>query len=106
MKIEETDDSTDPTKSKTNTVFLGNIILPEFAANTPEVNINWSAIDTEFATIFLTNPDGYLIDNKREILHWLVANIPRGKELIEGQVLKHYIQPLPFYGTGLHRLVH
>ena len=103
---EETGDSIEPTEPKTNHVFLGNVLLPKSATNNPELYIDWSEVNTQFATIFLANPDGYLIDNQFEILHWLVANIPRGKEIIDGQVLKDYLQPLPFYGTGLHRSVY
>ena len=88
-----------------NKVWLGNPILPKSAVTQPDVEINWSAFDTEFASLILTNPDGYLLDNKFEIIHWLVTNIPRGKPLLEGDVMKDYLQPLPFYGTGLHRLV-
>ena len=91
--------------SKPNPVYLGNLLLPKSATNKPEINIDWSRVNTEFATILLANPDGYLVDNQFEILHWMVANIPRGNELMNGQVLRDYMQPLPFYGTGLHRFV-
>ncbi|KAI6657276.1 39S ribosomal protein L38, mitochondrial-like [Oopsacas minuta] len=86
-------------------VLLGNTILPKSAAVQPNVDIDWSLFNTEYASVFLTNPDGYLIDTQYEILHWLVTNIPRGKSLVDGQVMKEYMRPLPFYGTGLHRFV-
>ena len=94
-----------PLEPTPNPVLCGNTLLPRSASTQPLVDIDWSQSEANFVTLLLTNPDGYILDQKYELLHWLVANVPREKDLAAGQVLKEYLQPLPFYGTGLHRLV-
>ena len=62
------DETIPPHTNQPSQVWLGNPILPKSAATQPDVEINWSAFDTEFASLILTNPDGYLLDNQFEIL--------------------------------------
>ncbi|CAD5111139.1 DgyrCDS477 [Dimorphilus gyrociliatus] len=83
-------------------VYYGNRIYPADAQKAPLVryasdnNTKWSLI--------LTNPDGNLIDNQSECLHWFIGNIP-GNNIEKGDFLCNYLPPFPPRGTGLHRMV-
>ncbi|XP_076064912.1 mitochondrial ribosomal protein L38 [Oratosquilla oratoria] len=83
-------------------VYAGNFIKPREAQLPPEVNYN-SNEDTLW-TLVLTNPDGHLVDNEAEYLHWFIGNIP-GNKVSEGEVVCDYLRPLPPRGTGYHRFV-
>lgn len=39
------------------------------------------------------------------LVHWIVTDIPDGGGIDQGRTVVPYLQPLPFYGTGLHRVV-
>lgn len=52
----------------------------------------------------MVNPDGNPYEEGKDILHWMVSNIPGG-DISKGDVLCEYIQALPFKGTGWHRIV-
>jgi len=41
---------------------------------------------------------------RTQLAHWLVANIPSDGVLSDGEVVVPYLQPIPFYGTGYHRI--
>lgn len=44
-------------------------------------------------------------ETKTQLLHWLVANIPSESSGLEkGELIVPYLQPLPFYGSGYHRV--
>ncbi|XP_070574664.1 large ribosomal subunit protein mL38-like [Ptychodera flava] len=83
-------------------VYRGNVVSPAEATNAPSVFYESSADD--LWTLLFTNPDGHLLDNEAEYLHWMIGNIP-GNDLHKGDVLCDYLKPFPASGTGYHRLV-
>jgi len=44
-------------------------------------------------------------ETKTQLIHWIVANIPSESSGLEkGELIVPYLQPLPFYGSGYHRV--
>ncbi|KAF8365489.1 mrpl-38 [Pristionchus pacificus] len=84
-------------------VHTGNILWAEDTKKSPQVSIESVGADG-FNTIVAVNLDGNASEQSGEILHWLVANIPDGKSVSEGEEKAKWIQALPFLGTGFHRL--
>uniref|UniRef100_A0A5S6Q830 Large ribosomal subunit protein mL38 n=1 Tax=Trichuris muris TaxID=70415 RepID=A0A5S6Q830_TRIMR len=83
-------------------IYFGNLITPTEALSPPL--ISYKAKENSYWTLVLVNPDGNIYADRKEVLHWLVCNIP-GDNVNAGEVLCNYLQPLPLRGTGLHRLV-
>ncbi|XGW23487.1 hypothetical protein V3C99_005596 [Haemonchus contortus] len=52
----------------------------------------------------MVNLDGNPYEKEGEVAHWVVANIPDGKSIDDGEELVPYLEPLPFCGTGYHRI--
>lgn len=77
---------------------LGNKFAPLQVQNRPKVS--WKdAKEEEFYTLVMTD-----VAEKRETVHWLVANIP-SNEIDKGDVLTSYFPAAPPRGTGEHRFV-
>lgn len=77
---------------------LGNKFAPLQVQNMPKVS--WKdAKDDEFYTLVMTDAV-----EKRETVHWLVANIP-SNDIDKGDVLTSYFPAAPARGTGEHRFV-
>lgn len=85
-----------------NPVYIGNELAPFEVKLQP--HIQYDAGVDKLYTLLLTNPDGHLEDNDMEYVHWLVGNIP-GNDILQGEVLVDYMQPIPARGTGFHRHV-
>ncbi|GMT01086.1 hypothetical protein PENTCL1PPCAC_30673, partial [Pristionchus entomophagus] len=98
-------------------VYTGNVLWAEDTKTTPDVTRNMDhpiivpvkvSIESVgaggFNTIVVVNLDGNASEQPGEILHWLVANIPDGKNVSEGEEKVKWMQALPFLGTGFHRL--
>lgn len=85
-----------------NPVHHGNILPSGAAVHEPQVQFPSSADD--LWTLVFTNLDGHLLDTESEYLHWFIGNI-RGGDLNTGEILCDYMPPLPWRGTGYHRLV-
>lgn len=83
-------------------VYRGNTIKPKEVASTP--NVQFHSEPDSLWTLILTNPDGNLLDNDSECLHWFVGNIVGG-DTNSGEVVCDYLQPFPPRGTGYHRMV-
>ena len=85
-------------------VNLGNELEPKQVKAEP--NVTWDAKDDSLYTVLMVDPDAPSRESPtyREILHWLVINIP-GNRIAEGQVIAEYIGSGPPEGTGLHRYV-
>lgn len=83
-------------------IHRGNIVTPSEMLSLPSVSFN--AIDECFTTLVLSNLDGHPLDSSKEILHWVVGNIP-GNSIYEGETIINYLAPLPWKGTGFHRFV-
>ncbi|CAA7394655.1 unnamed protein product [Spirodela intermedia] len=86
-------------------VVNGLLIPPSAAAKTPSVRIHSrrrSPVD--LYTLIVADPDAPSPSNStlREILHWLVVNIPRGN-VTRGEELVPYVGPAP--PIGVHRYV-
>ncbi|XP_037828028.1 protein D2-like [Lucilia sericata] len=87
-----------------SSVTLGNELQPRQVKDQPEVT--WKAEEGSLYTLLMVDPDAPSRETPtyREILHWLVINIP-GCKLSEGQVVAEYIGSGPPEGSGLHRYV-
>ncbi|KRZ67284.1 39S ribosomal protein L38, mitochondrial [Trichinella papuae] len=105
-------------------VYYGNILKPEEVKSAPLVS--FKAESNTYWTLMAVNLDGNPYENDTEMLHWFVSvkmrkflisdpccakfyyfrfscNIEAG-QLETGEVISPYLQPLPFRGTGLHRV--
>lgn len=85
-------------------VYYGNRIFPAEASSEPTVRYSAGDVDGTLYTLMMTNPDGHLLDDDGEYVHWLIGNIP-GNDVSRGEKLVDYIQPFPVRGTGAHRLI-
>ncbi|XP_049305201.1 uncharacterized protein LOC105222811 [Bactrocera dorsalis] len=85
-------------------VELGKELTPTQVKDQPTVS--WEAEDDALYTLFMVDPDAPSRAEPiyREILHWLVINIP-GNKLSEGQTVAEYRGSGPPEGSGLHRYV-
>ncbi|XP_018790299.1 PREDICTED: phosphatidylethanolamine-binding protein homolog F40A3.3-like [Bactrocera latifrons] len=85
-------------------VELGKELTPTQVKDQPTVR--WEAEDNALYTLFMVDPDAPSRAEPiyREILHWLVINIP-GNKVAEGQTVAEYRGSGPPEGSGLHRYV-
>lgn len=83
-------------------VYYGNLIKPCESKTPPTVL--YESDDKSLWTLILSSLDGNLLDQSKELVHWMVGNIPSNK-INEGEVLFDYLQPFPPKGTGCHRYV-
>lgn len=83
-------------------VKYGNIIPAKEACIPP--NAEYSAEEDSLWTLVMSSPDGNLEQNDRELLHWMVGNIPASK-VESGETLCSYLQPFPVKGAGFLRYV-
>jgi len=90
------------TFGQTDQVHYGNFLTPSQASQKPTVNYDCS--EDSYWTLILANPDGNLLEKKKEILHWMIGNIP-GSRVSDGELLCDYLPPIPIQGTGFHRFV-
>lgn len=81
--------------------YFGNIIKPREATQRPQITYPTDA-DTLWTVMFV-NPDGNLVQEGSECLHWLVSNIP-GNDISAGDEYCTYLQPFPPKGVGFQRL--
>ncbi|KAK8939802.1 Protein MOTHER of FT and TF 1 [Platanthera guangdongensis] len=78
-------------------------ITPSLAANLPTVNISGRRFDR--FTLVMTDPDAPSPSEPtlRELVHWVVVNIPGSTDASHGQELVPYMGPKP--PLGIHRYV-
>ncbi|CAB3410796.1 unnamed protein product [Caenorhabditis bovis] len=86
-----------------NQVYNGNILNASTTSSPPMVSIEKVGNDG-FNTLLMVNLDGNAFEKSGEVIQWLVSNIPDGSDIAEGDQVIDYLQPLPFYGTGYHRV--
>ncbi|XP_013102441.1 protein D3 [Stomoxys calcitrans] len=86
------------------TVELGKELTPTQVKDQPEVT--WEAEEGALYTLLMVDPDAPSRQEPtyREVLHWLIINVP-GNKVANGQVVAEYIGSGPPEGTGLHRYV-
>lgn len=86
------------------TVTPGSTFTPTQVKDAPEVT--WEADQAAYYTLIMTDPDAPSRTEpaQREMLHWLVTNIPRN-DISKGNVLADYVASGPPKGTGFHRYV-
>jgi len=84
-------------------IHRGNMVEPAKLSYLPR-DVEYTHNEDYLTTLILTNLDGHPLDSSKEILHWLVCNIPNGK-LSEGYTAMDYLPPIPWKGTGYHRHV-
>ncbi|XP_065367027.1 protein D2-like [Calliphora vicina] len=85
-------------------VSMGEELQPKQVKDQPEVT--WDTEDGSLYTLIMVDPDAPSRQSPtyREVLHWLVINIP-GTKVSEGQVVAEYIGSGAPKDTGLHRYV-
>ncbi|KAK0426330.1 hypothetical protein QR680_009649 [Steinernema hermaphroditum] len=88
-----------------SSVFYGNCLAPSSVVNAPDVKIESFGSDA-FNTLVMLNLDGNAFSEEagKQLVHWVVANIPDSGEVNLGDVVVPYLQPLPYKGTGFHRV--
>ncbi|XP_052181652.1 protein MOTHER of FT and TFL1-like isoform X2 [Diospyros lotus] len=104
------EDSTMVTPSVTMEVFFGtecvtngSNIKPSIAVNPPGITI--SGQHSELFTLVMTDPDAPNPSepSMREWVHWIVTDIPGGKDLTQGNEVVSYGPLCP--AIGIHRVV-
>jgi len=81
-----------------NLLTAGNLI-------SPPTKITYTPPTSDhLTTLIVTNLDSHPLESSKEILHWMVCNIPDG-DVTQGDTLMSYLPPLPWKGTGYHRHV-
>jgi hypothetical protein len=91
-------------------VRFGNVVSSSLSTQKPNVSIESGK--GGFTSMLMLNLEGEITDQSNEdavigspqIIHWLVSNIENGKDLDSGDQNVSYLQPIPFYGTGFHRI--
>ncbi|CAG5114782.1 unnamed protein product [Candidula unifasciata] len=81
-------------------VYYGNVIPAAETAVKPFVS--YESAEDNLWTLVMTSPDGNLEDHNKELLHWLVGNIP-GANIERGVTVCDYLQPFPPKGVGYLR---
>ena len=84
-------------------IHRGNMIEPKELRCIPS-DVNYTYNNDSLTTLVLSNLDGHPLDSSKEILHWLVCNIPDSM-FSKGSTLMEYLPPFPWKGSGFHRLV-
>ncbi|KAE9550323.1 hypothetical protein FO519_006455 [Halicephalobus sp. NKZ332] len=92
-----------------NSVERGNLLTAKVASDPPKLEIE-SFGTGGFNTVLMVNMDGDAFTeaekdgiDKTQVIHWMVSNIPDGSD--EGETIVPYVPPIPFKGTGYHRVV-
>ncbi|XP_057292192.1 39S ribosomal protein L38, mitochondrial-like [Hydractinia symbiolongicarpus] len=83
-------------------IHRGNIIEPKKLLQAP-TSISYEAEDNSLYSLILSNLDGHPLDSTKEIVHWMVCNI-KGNDISNGETVYNYLPPLPWKGTGFHRV--
>lgn len=104
-------------------VLYGNDMLGEEVKMAPKVKIIApnSSKKSGFNTLLMINLDGNFVSDEnlettsetldenfasenKQVVQWLVTNIPDHKELTEGETIVEYLQPLAAFGVGYVRV--
>uniref|UniRef100_A0A0N4Z9S4 Large ribosomal subunit protein mL38 n=1 Tax=Parastrongyloides trichosuri TaxID=131310 RepID=A0A0N4Z9S4_PARTI len=84
-------------------VLRGNNVSPSDMINHPNVILE-SFGNESFNTVLMVNLDGNAFTDNGQLLHWMVTNIPDGGSINNGDCIVDYLQPLPYNGSGYHRI--
>jgi len=85
-------------------IHRGNI-LHAGQLTTPPTQITYTPPQPDhLTTLIVTNLDSHPVDATKEILHWMVCNIPDG-DVTRGDTTMAYLPPVPWKGSGHHRHV-
>ncbi|XP_071542839.1 protein D2-like [Panulirus ornatus] len=87
-------------------VASGRVLTPTQVV-APPTHLAWTVEEEALYTLCMTDPDAPspLEPKFREVMHWLVVNIP-GCDVARGDILTHFVGSGPPKGTGLHRYVY
>lgn len=93
-----------------NSVRFGNVISSSLSTQKPAVSIESGK--NGLTSMLMLNLEGGILEQTAEdaaigspqLVHWLVSNIEDGKDVDSGDQNVPYLQPIPFYGTGFHRI--
>jgi large subunit ribosomal protein L38 len=97
-------------------VHFGNAVCASVANESPQVDIGRiGSTSNAFNTLLMVNLEGSPFEDtlnepsasshgSTQLVHWLVANIPDAKGVEQGEGIVLYLPPVPFYGTGYHRI--
>jgi len=89
---------------------FGNVVGCSTAADPPTVVFKDGK--GGFTSLLIVNLDGnafeeeeeVCLSGRRQIVQWLVTNIADGASTDSGDTIISYQQPVPYYGTGFHRV--
>lgn len=70
----------------------------------PPTEVVYTPKQDTLTTLILTNLDSHPLDSTKEVVHWMVCNIPEGR-VSDGDTAMEYLPPLAWKGTGHHRHV-
>jgi len=84
-------------------IHRGNVVQPAQLLSPPD-NISYNGDDDKLYSLILTNLDGHPLESDKELVHWMVGNIS-GNGVANGDTLVDYLPPVPWKGTGSHRLL-
>lgn len=93
-----------------NSVRFGNPINSALTVHQPSVSLESGK--GGFTTMLMLNLEGGIGEQSAEeaalgcpqLVHWLVANVEDSKDIDSGDTVVPYLQPIPFHGTGFHRI--
>ncbi|KAF8390152.1 hypothetical protein HHK36_024674 [Tetracentron sinense] len=85
------------------TIYNGCEVKPSISRNPPVIRITGNAND--LYTLVMTDPDAPTPANptERELLHWIVVDIPGGSDPSQGNEIVPYMDPRP--QLGIHGFV-
>ncbi|XP_065675132.1 large ribosomal subunit protein mL38-like isoform X2 [Hydra vulgaris] len=84
-------------------VYRGNFLGINDVLYAP-TKVAFNTNDDFLYTLVLSNLDGHPLDRNKELVHWVITNI-KGSDLSSGHIMYDYLPPVPWKGTGFHRLV-
>ncbi len=92
--------------SLTEIVKDGQIISVNSALEVPTIVYEDYAAEDFYYTLILADPDfpSRVNPSLRELVHWVVVNIPSNR-ISEGKIILEYLPPAPPFSSGLHRYV-
>jgi large subunit ribosomal protein L38 len=93
-----------------NAVRFGNVVSSSLSVQHPSVSIESGK--GSFTSMMMLNLEGGISEQTYEekiigcpqIIQWLVSNVEDSKSIDSGDTVVPYLQPIPFYGTGFHRI--
>lgn len=85
-------------------IHRGNLVNPSQLLEAPKEIMFKPINEGSYHTLVVSNLDGHPRGTGKEVVHWMICNIS-GDNLQNSATIFDYLPPLPWQGTGYHRLV-